>query len=58
MTRYPIPKARTRIEYKMSNSRFFSTVEHVATVEEAKAFIQSIRDEMPDASHHVYAFPA
>ncbi|PJF33799.1 MAG: YigZ family protein, partial [Phototrophicales bacterium] len=29
---------------------------HVTTVEEARAFIQFIRNEMPDASHHVYAF--
>lgn len=56
MTRYPIPKSRTRIEYTMSNSRFIGTVGPAFTVEEAKAFIKSIRDEMPNASHHVYAF--
>jgi uncharacterized YigZ family protein len=28
----------------------------VETVEEARAFLSSIRAEMPDASHHVYAF--
>ena len=56
MSRYPIPQTTTRIEYMMSNSRFISTVGYAASIDEAKAFIQSIRDEMPDASHHVYAF--
>jgi uncharacterized YigZ family protein len=56
MTRYQIPKERVRIEYQMSNSRFIGTAGAAFTVEEARAFIQGIRDEMPDASHHVYAF--
>jgi uncharacterized YigZ family protein len=56
MTRYPIPKQTVRIEYLMSNSRFITTVGRASTVEEARTFIQDIRDEMPDASHHVYAF--
>jgi uncharacterized YigZ family protein len=56
MTRYQIPKERIRIEYQMSNSRFIGTASAAFSVDEARAFIQSIRDEMPDASHHVYAF--
>jgi uncharacterized YigZ family protein len=40
----------------MSNSRFISTIGRAETVEIARAFIQSVRDEMPDATHHVYAF--
>lgn len=56
MPSYLIPKQTTRIEYKVSNSRFISTITRADTVEEAKAFIQSIRHEMPDATHHVYAF--
>lgn len=56
MTVYPIPKERIRVEYLVSNSRFYGTIGRADTVEGAKAFIQSVRDEMPDATHHVYAF--
>ena len=55
-TRYPVPKQTTRIEYRMSNSRFITTIARADTVDDARTFIKSIRDEMPDASHHVYAF--
>ncbi len=56
MKRYPIPKATIRIEYKIANSRFLTTIGPAATVADARAFIQNIREELPDASHHVYAF--
>lgn len=56
MTRYPIPKGTARIEYQLSNSRFIATAGAAFSVEEARAFIKAVRDEMPDASHHVYAF--
>ncbi|MBZ0306220.1 MAG: YigZ family protein [Anaerolineae bacterium] len=56
MSRYPVPKTTAQIEYHMSNSRFITTVGRADTVEEARAFIHAIREEMPDASHHVYAF--
>lgn len=52
---YPIPKATRRVEYRQGNSRFLATISPAATVAEAREFIQSIRDEMPDATHHVYA---
>ena len=53
---YPVPQSRTRTEIKVSNSRFISTIDRADSVKEAQAFIRSIREEMPDASHHVYAF--
>lgn len=56
MSRYPVPRQTIRIEYRMSNSRFLTTVSRASTVGEARAFIKEIREEMPDASHHVYAF--
>ena len=40
----------------IKRSRFIATIGYADTVETAKAFIQAIRNEMPDASHHVYAF--
>ncbi len=56
MSRYPVPKQTTRIVYQMSNSRFIATIGRADSVQAARAFIQQIREEMPDASHHVYAF--
>lgn len=53
---YPIPARTTRIENVVVNSRFIATAARADSVDEAKAFIQSIRAEMPDATHHVYAF--
>lgn len=53
---YRIPSGRHRIETEVAHSRFITTVGHATQVEEAKAFIGAIRAEMPDASHHVYAY--
>ncbi len=56
MSQYPVPARTTRIENIVVNSRFIATMGRADTVKDAKAFIQSVRDEMPDATHHVYAF--
>lgn len=56
MSHYRIPARTTRIENEVVNSRFIATIGRADTVEEAKRFIQSVRNEMPDATHHVYAF--
>jgi uncharacterized YigZ family protein len=40
----------------VSNSRFITTIGRVNSVDEAKAFLASVRAEMPDANHHVYAY--
>ncbi len=56
MPSYLVPKSATRIEYRVSNSRFCGMIGRADTVEEARAFHQRVRDEMPDATHHVYAF--
>jgi uncharacterized YigZ family protein len=56
MARYPIPARRVREVYKQSNSRFIATLDRADSVEQARELLQEIRDEMPDASHHVYAF--
>jgi len=53
---YLVPVERHRIEIEVARSRFITTVDLAETVEDAKAFLASIRAEMPDASHHVYAF--
>jgi uncharacterized YigZ family protein len=56
MPSYFIPKQTVRVEFRVSNSRFYGTIGRADTVDDAKAFIQAVRDEMPTASHHVYAF--
>ena len=56
MTHYPIPARTIRIENVVVNSCFIATIGRADTVQEAKAFIQAIRNEIPDATHHVYAF--
>jgi uncharacterized YigZ family protein len=56
MTRYRIPAETTRIETEVSRSRFIATLSNAPSVEAARQFIAAIRAEMPDASHHPYAF--
>lgn len=51
-----IPAAETRIENKVSNSRFIATAVPVFTVEEARQFIARVRAEFADASHNVPAY--
>jgi uncharacterized YigZ family protein len=55
---YQIPSAAHRTEIVVVNSRFITTIGRAPTANDAKLFITSIRQEMPDASHHVYAFRA
>ncbi len=40
----------------VSNSRFIASLAPAASVEEAKAFVQSVRSEFHDATHNVPAF--
>ncbi len=51
-----IPAEQARAEIRASNSRFIASVAPTASVAAARAFIAEIRAEMPDASHHVYAY--
>jgi uncharacterized YigZ family protein len=54
--RYPIPARTVRTETTVNRSRFIATIGYADTVAAARAFIQQIRQDMPDATHHVYAF--
>lgn len=53
---YLVPVETQRTETTVANSRFIATVVKVETTEEVREFLAGIRSEMPDASHHVYAF--
>jgi len=56
MSSYRIPKGRTRVETRAGNSRFISTIAPAATMQQAQELLADVRAEMPDATHHVYAF--
>jgi uncharacterized YigZ family protein len=53
---YFIPVRRARVEIRVVNSRFIANAAPAASVALARDFIAEIRAEMPDASHHVYAY--
>jgi uncharacterized YigZ family protein len=53
MSAYPVPAHEIRRELVISNSRFISSLAPVFSVDEAKSFIQHIKVEFPEASHHV-----
>lgn len=54
--RYPVPLKETRVELMIVNSRFVASLAPAFSVEEARAFIERIRREFPDATHHVPIF--
>jgi uncharacterized YigZ family protein len=51
-----IPAEETRIQMRVSNSRFIATMGPVFSVTEARSFIDRIKDEFAEASHNVPAF--
>jgi uncharacterized YigZ family protein len=55
---YPIPAAVHRAEQVIERSRFIATVAHAPTVDDARAFIDVIRAEFPDATHNCWAYVA
>jgi uncharacterized YigZ family protein len=55
---YRIPVEKHRTEMVVVNSRFITTIGRAETASDAKTFVAAVRHEMPDASHHVYAFRA
>jgi uncharacterized YigZ family protein len=56
MPDYPVPLHEIRREFTISNSRFISSLAPTFSVDKAKAFIQRIKAEFPDASHNVPAY--
>lgn len=54
--RYPVPAAAVRVEERIEHSRFITTLEFAGTIDEAKATIERIRAEFPDATHHCFAY--
>ncbi len=53
---YRVPAAPVRTELIVKRSRFLTTIQLASSVNQARQIIADVRAEMPDASHHVYAF--
>jgi len=56
--RYLIPAAVCRVEQSIKRSRFIATAAHAPDAEAARAFVESIRAEFPDATHNCWAYAA
>jgi uncharacterized YigZ family protein len=56
--RYPIPARVHRAELLERRSRFLTALAHAPDAGAAHAFIDHVRDEHPDATHHCWAFVA
>ncbi len=56
LPRYSIPASTRRVEDVIDRSRFITTVGPAATAEEARGFLDRIREEFPDATHNCWAY--
>ena len=56
--RYPVPAKEHRVEERIRQSRFITTVGRAETSEAAHAFVGRIRAEFDDATHNCWAFVA
>jgi uncharacterized YigZ family protein len=54
--RYPAPSSTRRVEDVIDRSRFITTVGPAATVEDARRFLDRVREEFPDATHNCWAY--
>jgi uncharacterized YigZ family protein len=55
---YRIPSGMHRGEQVVERSRFIATLAHAATPESARALIDAVRAEFPDATHNCWAYVA
>lgn len=53
MKRYPVPAEPIRREIVVINSRFIASLAPVFSVDQARSFINKVKADFPDASHHV-----
>ena len=56
--RYAIPSRIYRVEELIQRSRFITTAAHAPDANAANAFVDSVRELFPDATHHCWAFGA
>ena len=55
-SKHRVPATECRAEVTVVNSRFIAIAAPAFSVEEARSVIQRIRNEFPDATHHVPAY--
>jgi uncharacterized YigZ family protein len=55
---YAVPACVHRVEQSIERSRFIATIGRAASPDEARAFIDTVRAEFPDATHNCWAFVA
>ena len=53
---YPVPARVVEAEEVLQRSRFLTLLAHAPSSEAAHRFVQTVRDQSPDATHHCYAF--
>ena len=58
MESWPIPASPVTFTEEIKKSRFITLLAHTDGVEAAKAFVESVRAEHPDARHHCVAWVA
>lgn len=56
--RYLIPSATHEDEIEIERSRFIGTLGHASSADDARAFVEQVRQRFPDATHHCWAFVA
>ena len=56
--RYAIPSRIYGVEELIQRSRFITTAAHAPDANAANAFVDSVRELFPDATHHCWAFVA
>ncbi|WP_193015775.1 IMPACT family protein [Proteus sp. FME41] len=58
MKAYLIPAETVEFSEEIKKSRFITFIAHTEGIDAAKAYIQSIKAQFPDARHHCWAFVA
>lgn len=56
--RFPVPARSVRVEDRTEKSRFIASLARSESAREARAFIDALQKEFPDATHHCFAFVA
>lgn len=56
--RYRVPARAVRVEDRIEKSRFIASAARAESARAARAFVDSLRAEFPDATHHCLAFVA
>lgn len=55
---YAIPAESQEFSEEIKKSRFITYVDYIGSVDEAKSYIQAVKERHPDARHHCWGFVA